>query len=404
LFFIENPATGIVTAASGSPYLGQIATRVIIPNALDTASFFSNSRRAHVARDAIASCQIIIPNFYITPSGEQSPGAASTVTASIEYPVGTRTQVKFSGVASRSIPNGSFVVSDAVTVAIPKNSLFFVWIHTANAAGRISSSYSDAPGAFMTEAYEWAATDPGDKTMSGTITSSDPANGQQWGCCGIIAQTVLGSVYIVGDSRSFGVFDDTNANGDLGEISRAIGPTMGYMNISTPGLQLSTWLSSNTNQLALSQYCSAVVMQQGLNDLSLGAVTAATLAARRQTALALFPGKKVFETTLPPETNSTDGWATLANQNLTTPTAYAASNTQRIAFNTLVRAGSAGMAGYFEIADQIESSRNSGLWNCPVAGGGTATAVYTVDGIHELAVANNKIASSGVINPAVFSR
>jgi hypothetical protein len=72
--------------------------------------------------------------------------------------------------------------------------------------------------------------------------------------------------------------------------------------------------------------------------------------------------------------------ATLANQAQVSGT----NNTQRIAFNNVVRAGIAGFAEYFDIAHQVESSRDSCVWNVVVAGGGTAAAVQTEAGIHEL--------------------
>jgi hypothetical protein len=185
-----------------SPYLGQVATRTVLPSTFDTTLFFANNRRAHFARDGITSLQIIVPNFYATPTGERAPGAASTVTASVEYPIGTRNQVKFSGMAAGTVPSGSYLISDPLRISIPKGAMFYHWGWVHNRAGFLYAGYDDnQPGVFLSEGYEWAATDPGDKTISGTIINLSPTNTNVFGCCGIIAQTKVGSAYLIGDSR-----------------------------------------------------------------------------------------------------------------------------------------------------------------------------------------------------------
>lgn len=136
-----------------------------------------------------------------------------------------------------------------------------------------------------------------------------------------------------------------------------------------------------------------VVEGYGTNDRASNR-TAAQIKADRLTIwsqiFALYPTMRIIAATLAPRTTSTDAWATTTNQ---TPIAGEA---DRLSVNAWLRAGApidptaktvvavgtsgallAGQAGhplygYFELADVIESARDSGLWAV-----GTTT-----DGIH----------------------
>jgi len=384
-----------------APYLGQVTTRVMLPNRFSSSLKYANGRRAHFARDDIVALQVIVPNFYINaPVGETGTGGVLTTSVSIEYPLGTRTQVPFGGATYGSVPDNSYLISDVLPIAIPNGSLLYAWEFWNNPAGFAYASYNSSPAPYLSEAYEYSATSLLDKTLSGTIIKSDANNVNVFGCCGIIAYTRRPSIYIGAgaDSRAFG-YEHAPNNPDLGEIADAVGGTFAYMLHAIPSAKVSIWNASHANQLALSQFCSDIVLQGGINDINSPA-TAATVLAARDTARAYFPSsKRVHETTLPPHTASSDGFTTLGGQTL----ASTVNNAQRVAFNDAVRAGRAGYAGYFDIADAVESSRNSGLWNCPVAGGGTAPAVLT-SGLHELKAGNDLIASSGVVNLGAFHR
>ncbi len=135
-----------------------------------------------------------------------------------------------------------------------------------------------------------------------------------------------------------------------------------------------TWASAGTTMLC----------NYGRNDLSNGQTLAQiqanlltiwTMGARR--------GQRVIQYTVTPYTTSTDGWTTTGNQ------ANATGNQEsvRVSLNTWIRAGApvasalsltpvavgtagalvAGQPGhplytYFEVADLVESARNSGVW------------------------------------------
>jgi lysophospholipase L1-like esterase len=142
--------------------------------------------------------------------------------------------------------------------------------------------------------------------------------------------------------------------------------------------------SRTRRRLALIAGCTDAICGYGTNDMASGLTGAQT-----QTALvALWKmlaarGMRVSQTTILPRTNSTNGWQTVASQTMQT------GMTDRVAVNTWIRAGApldsttlqpvavgtsgallAGQAkhplvGYVEMADAVESARNSGAWGTP---------------------------------------
>lgn len=161
-------------------------------------------------------------------------------------------------------------------------------------------------------------------------------------------------------------------------------------------------------------YATHAIVEYGTNDLGQpyaggatpnAAATLATYKARLLNLWGLFSnsGLKTYQTTLTPGSTSTDGYATLANQ---TPQTY---NPIRVLANdwfrdgapltgsvpadtgstdpTVVRVGQPGhpLKGIVEVADSVESSRNSGKWKSPN---------YTDDGSHPTATGTAAMASA----------
>lgn len=133
-----------------------------------------------------------------------------------------------------------------------------------------------------------------------------------------------------------------------------------------------------------------VISAYGRNDMG-SAVAGVKTNFKDVWTLAAANGRKVWQTTITPSSSSTDGWATVASQtanadNVTrvdvnnwirdgaplingTPTATGATDPAAI------RAGATGhpLAGFIEVADTVESARNSGLWKA---------GTLTDDGVH----------------------
>jgi len=107
-----------------TPFLGLVATRCRMTQ--QTSGFASAMyRSSHTSTDAITSLKLVFPNFQLG-NPDTSNAAVMTITASIEFPAGTFTQVKFGGSASGTIPDFGLVTSDFVNVSIPNATQFWV--------------------------------------------------------------------------------------------------------------------------------------------------------------------------------------------------------------------------------------------------------------------------------------
>lgn len=113
--------------------------------------------------------------------------------------------------------------------------------------------------------------------------------------------------------------------------------------------------------------------------------TAAQVLADLQTIRRFYPGKRFYQSTILPR--STGDYTSL-NQ---TPHS---SNGARVTLNDAIRALPLGFHGYFESADQVESARNSGIWQPNMTG----------DGLHPINTGYAAIQNSRVYDPTVLAR
>jgi len=370
---------GIRTEAQMIGYVAGYSSSLIATRArimLGTGGGTSNymCRTMSFARDTISALRVAWANWFVTAAGgEQGAGGTMTINASIEYPAGTFTQVKFSAGATGTIANGTTLVSDSVAVIIPDGAQFWVrWFVASTVALPMTSSPPSLRNTAQGDAFVAAGTD---QTMSGTVTD-DGGTWSMWPVA-IIGSTTRRTIAYLGDSRVVGQQDDfTGTTGDMGQLERPFAPVYGGITLACPGETAAQFLASNSKRLALATYCSTAICEYGINDLA-ASVTAVTLQTRISSIAALFAGKDFYVTTLVPDT--TGAW-TLTNGSDQTVTAFEA---QRVAYNTWARANNGGFTGFFDHASVVESSLNSGKW---IADG--TTNKYTRDGLHENAAAN----------------
>lgn len=401
---LQPQGKGIIGGQGRRPksrlYMGQIATRGFVPVTLTAPATATQmmSRSPHISRQAITQLKIIIPNFYVNPSApfqELGTGATATVTASIEYPASTFTQVTFNGGAtSYDIPDLSMVTSDFVTVAIPDNTVFYVRIYFVCAGGIVYNNVH--PLSSFGAGVESGTSGVTDKTMSGTVTTAnshlDP--------CAIIGWTDKSSIIILGDSKTHGTGDSTaDATRDFGEVARAVGGNYAYINLARGSDKASAFVdpTATVNRRALMAYGSHLICNYGYNDVSTdsGPTTFANLNLIWTYARSI--GLKVFQTTIGPRTSSSDSWATLAGQTKTTP-----NTANTLALNFLIRRAVSNppgvLAGVIEQSNVISSSPDSGLW--PVDG---TSNKYTADGLHESTAGYTLIRDSGCYDATLFT-
>lgn len=350
----------------GGVYLGQVGCRTRIPDQINAGITSMMARRADFARDEITSLQLVYGNFYTTPSGEAAPGAARTITADIEYPAGVYTRVKFGAANSISIADGAAqAVSDPVAIAIPKGAQFWVNTYQQCSAGIIFLS-SFMSSSLLGDRNALGAAD-------GTMTNwSGSVGGASFGPNAIIATTREKSASIVSDSRSQNVGGTASACIYGGNLSPSLAPFMAVLDLSRGSQSAQTVAGSGFDKRkTYLQYCSHGVLGLGINDI-IGGRNDTDITNDRQTIRGYAP-LMWFETTLEPRSTSTDSWATLNNQTTSS------GNGNRVNFNNRVRAGNVGFMGYFELADAVESYRDSGIFKAPPM----VPRAITADGVHD---------------------
>lgn len=379
------------------PYTGIVASRCAVPSALAAVNKQLMSRSKHIAMDRLSSIRLVFANWYVKSSatiGENLPGASATFQAAIEYPSGTiAAVVNFGGAATGTAADGETLVSDAVAVNIPLGASFFVRTFVSSTAGILyrsgSGGLNNIVGTPVSgEAWTFGVTTPNLVNTPGPFANQQ--TGIYFGPTAIIGLTSKPTLFIAGDSRqNNGVSYDTTSDGFglTGEFGRSFGVSLGALNAGCASERAQTLALTPAlyaKRLALAQYCSHIVSGYGINDITGAggsARTAAQLLADLQTIWAQFGGKPVYQSTIAPKSSSTDSWATTVNQ--TTD----ATNSERTAFNDSIRYMPPPLSGYFEVADQMESARNSGIWK----------AAYTSDGIHANQTAQLALAASKAV-------
>lgn len=372
-----------------SIYTGQLATGCVTLE--DTLTFGATnqmtSRSRHIARSTITTLAIVVPTWYtVKATGlEHALGGTASVTASIEYPVGTFTQLKWGGVTPATIPDNANNQSDFVSVAIPNGAVFFVRLFWQSASGFLLNNANDigigqaqlfALDTTNGEAFNFAASGLTDQTMGGTITTRADNGVTGWRPAAIVGPTTQPALFLLGDSRMQGYHDFYNDGSTNVGHSKAYGPSFGYINTGVFALTTAQYISTHARKNELAAYCSHIIFELGENDVGNtgGALTA--FLANQQTIFGYFPGKPIFAETIVPASTSTDAWLTSGNQTTS------ANNANRITYNTSLRAGSiAGLTGFFEFATIAEGTLNSGIWNpssSPISGVYTGTQTTTV--------------------------
>jgi lysophospholipase L1-like esterase len=366
------------------PYTGFVATRCAFMHGFDPTPKQSMMRSAHYARDDITSLKLLLPNLRIGGGlNETGTGATATVTASIEYPLGTRTVVLFGGSSSGTIADINVLLSDAVTVTIPNGALFWVKVWFSSTGGILYSGTTATNSPINTtlgEAFDYGVTTP-DLTNSATNPTGTILGGVY--PLGIIGTTTKPSVLVLGDSKSAGTLDTGDGSGDYGQECRSFGGLLAYCNAGVSGDQVQSLVGSHTQRVALGAYCSHVIISYGGNDITVGR-TAAQVAADISTVAGYFSGKQIYVNTQAPVSSSLDGWTTIDGQTKD------GNNAVRLSLNTKIRNVLPGATGYLEVADQFESDRDSGYWKAPY---------YTTDGIHPTQYAYRAVALSNAVGP-----
>lgn len=384
-------AGGLLLGSTGAPYLGPVAGRAYYPDTKLTTSGTWNSRTGHVAMDDVTAIKLMFMQVF--GIGEVAAGAPSTTTASIEYPAGTFSQVKFGGSASVVIASGAVQFSDFTSVVIPKGAQFWVRHFQTTTALMYLAKTNGRP--LNTSLGDAVNHNQGDLTMSGTVV--DDGSGSMIPVSGIFGMTRLPTLGALGSSRMAGKFDQTLDGTGLYGYTRMFGGSFAFLDLAVGGepfVGVATSTQGTLRRSLVNTYTSHQWLDPGLNDIN-SSVAASVVLAAIDTAATAFPGGKArtIVNNEAPWTTSTDAWATSVNQ---TPFAAEA---QRVVLNT----GIAALTGYNQIVDAasfMSNGTNGSLWNNPAVGG----SQFTTDGTHEISAPLVALAAAGRFNPALLHR
>lgn len=354
-----------------------VITRTSMPVVKLTGTAYQiMAKRKHYLRAEARRFRIVIPHCW--NGTEASPGPGQ-YTASLEYD-GTFKQFLFDGLSTKIIADSAaaLVISDTLDFGedIPADSLITLNIWASIDGGFHYMNGGDNPT--LGDRTAFGVTTP-DLTMGGSVTHA----GNAFSAVALLAQADVQSVFLLGDSRTAGAeASDIGAPGDIGELARSIGAAgLPYINAGFGGGTASAFnLSSGDLRRSLVQYTTDVIEHMGINDIANGA-DGATIFARRQTSWQWFrdnhPDKPLYATTIGPDSRPSNEEPI-------------SDNVDRVYLNDAIRDADPapdGVVGYFEIADVVETDRDSGLYKDG----------YSTDFLHMNNTGNEALRDSGEI-------
>jgi lysophospholipase L1-like esterase len=316
-------------------------------------------------------------------------------------------RVTFGGSVTGTMDGGGMLVSDPLPLDIDAGTV--IYTRTFLAAGTTGWYYNKysyvagGSGGFITTT---------DLTAPGSAAVADSSFSPQFAPITILGSSLTGlplpSVIIIGDSIGSGYGDapgtishqgrniTTPAIAGGGFIARALHGQIGAVQVAFPGDTVGDFITNQGHfrRMSFASIASTAIVEYGRNDLTTGdpvatiqanLVTLWTMCANR--------GMRVFQTTITPRTSSTDGWVSAGNQ------ATTGNEANRTALNDWLRAGAplvsgvatavgtsgaltAGQTGHplfgvFEVADLVETARNSGIWKAAAGSRSVSNAAIT---------------------------
>lgn len=409
--FLQGAGCATLTPFSGYPLPSQTgwklaSTRCMPPGArTGVTNGKLMSGIVHYATTALSGLiRLTLPGWQMTQNiGDEwgfdgtSTSGAMTVSGAIYYPT-TAPSDMIGSYSGLQVPaGGDGIVFIGLTKTIPAGAKYFEACYATPASGNqvftIRSSYNNqSQGPSPNTNYglniplgEGAACTTGqtDQTLAlASFLASSANDVGSYGASSICSvQTLSQSVVAVwGDSLEAGYYGGGDQYNNLGASSWAFGDTTPALLLGSPGdaaeNQVLAGFSGTgyplavTMRMALLKYAGVthVIVALGTNDVT-GGVTLANIKLDLTYLYNLLAaqGYVVIGATVPPNTTSTDSWATVGNQTVT------ANESNRTGLNTWIRSLPAPLAGFTERCTPVESTPGSGKWSAP---GGT------VDGIH----------------------
>lgn len=265
--------------------------------------------------------------------------------------------VYFNGRRQTIIDAGASMESDTVGITLKKGDLFYSIVYVS-----VETSGMKFPLGLVAYSDRGEGSATTDITESGTTT----ANGAYaYHPCAVIGRPLkpTPSVLLVGDSIIQGANDGLQ---DVGYATRALDAAgIPWIRVAKGGGSTKDFIGKAARtRLSMAKYCTHAIVGYGVNDLN--TLTASAIQTNLQSIWNTLVGfnLKVFQCTITPHTSSTDAWISDA-QTPSPSEAQVGSTGQRTILNDYIRTLPSPLIGYFDVADLVETSRNSGKWKFP---------------------------------------
>lgn len=353
-------------------FYGQVGTRCYVPTALgDNQQYMVQSGHdIYAPTGGIVTLYTAEANFWVSNSTflDSTTGGTLSVSMGVEYPSGTFTRSTWAGGAtSATIPANSIGWNKTVLNLPAGKSRVNFYRRLQHSASIGLNRQANGGRRYLTggDAVEITTTD---KTLTGGVVDAGTGivDFMIWPAAIVAAMTnptVILSGLFDGDSRTIGEKDNAPTNEHQGVLAHSLGPIMPYQNFGVAGQPFVDY-SANTLRAALGQYSTTFLTNNGYNSR---ASSGSAMYTASHTAASYFSPREAWFGTVYCGASSTDGWITTVNQSTD------GFNSNRTAYNDLLRAD----PRCIEIADIIESARNSGIFKAHNPG-------YTDDGVHLL--------------------
>lgn len=361
----------------------QIATGCVVNDSVYASFLQTMSRTYHVARATVRRFRLVYAAWAATNNGvETITGADQTYRAAVVVG-GVLTRVTFGGAVDGVCASGEEIVSDWIEVPLASGQGFHVLTWTNCTAGIVFTGIRANTTLGERHTGGVTATD-----RTGTDAVFSDAGGGTVRPIAIVGMSASPAVWLAGDSKQRGITDTVVGAGTTGcgEFARLVEPTYGYTNAgrSNERVQGAMAAGGYTRRFrVMGGYFTVAISNYGINDCN-----SASSAAAIYAALVSFCGDvqarglRFAQATIAPQTTSTDGWVSQANQTV------ASSNAKRVPLNASIR-GSLAFDWVIELADVCETARDSGIWRAGLTG----------DGTHETQAGNAYIRSQLVLPP-----
>jgi lysophospholipase L1-like esterase len=340
---------------------------------------------------AITDIVLEVPGFYEAVP-EANFTTSFTVTASVEYPVGTFTVVRFAGSTTGTVTAGyTALQSDPTPIYIPANTQFFVKMFLSWTGGVVNFPWLSYGNDSVVGEWTQAGIGLSDQTQTTTVLGSvaNFPTSQIGFACGVKGRLAspLPIIGIIGDSISQGTGDAPDPVYGGVSIERAFRNVLPVYNMARQSETFANYLSRPSGRSLLTRdACTHLFVNYGRNDIT-AAVAAATIEANLQSAIQPFlaRGIKVYTATITPLTTSSDNWATTGNQSLPGN----ANNSIRATYNAWLRANwqAIGLSGLFDFGAIVDPG-DTGKWSVDGTAGyhGVGVATLSANAIASVAL------------------